>query len=48
MSIGLDPGYDVGLMSSGADVDIYTALVKDNGINFATPGTADKLIVRVI
>ena len=35
MTIGLDPGYDVGLMSSGADVDIYTALVKDNGINFA-------------
>jgi hypothetical protein len=35
MSVGLDPGYDVGLMSAGADVEIYTALVKNNGVNFA-------------
>jgi hypothetical protein len=35
MTAGLDPGYDVGLMSSGSDIEIYTALVEDNGINFA-------------
>jgi hypothetical protein len=35
MTVGLDPGYDVGLMSYGPGAGIYTALVKDNGINFA-------------
>jgi hypothetical protein len=35
MTIGLDPGYDVGLMSYGPGPGIYTALVQDNGINFA-------------
>jgi hypothetical protein len=35
MTAGLDPGYDVGLMSSGSDIEIYTVLVEDNGINFA-------------
>ena len=35
MLAGLDPGYDVGHFSSGSDVEIYTALVQDNGINFA-------------
>ena len=34
MTSGLDPGYDVGLMSSGSDVEVYTTLVKDNGVNF--------------
>jgi N-acetylneuraminic acid mutarotase len=34
MKLGLDPGYDVGLMQSGAGPGIYTALVEDNGINF--------------
>lgn len=34
MTVGLDPGYDIGLMNS-SDMAIYTALVKDNGINFA-------------
>lgn len=34
MTIGLDPGYDVGLRSYGPGAGIYTALVKDNGINF--------------
>lgn len=36
MTTGLDPGYDVGQMSSGTAVEIYTSLVsKDNDINFA-------------
>lgn len=35
MSTGLDPGYDIGLLSSGRNVEIYTALVKDNGFEFA-------------
>lgn len=35
MLAGLDPGYDVGHFSSDSDVEIYTALVQDNGINFA-------------
>ncbi|MHC1731100.1 MAG: DUF2341 domain-containing protein [Bacteroidales bacterium] len=52
MTAGLDPGYDIGLMSSGPDVDIYTTLsLADNGVNFtrqALPVTgADKLKVAV-
>jgi|WetSurMetagenome_2_1015567.scaffolds.fasta_scaffold00144_2 hypothetical protein len=35
MTAGLDPGYDVGLFSSGADVEIYTLLEEDNGTYFA-------------
>jgi len=35
MNAGLDPGYDIGLFSSGSDVEIYTMLIQDNGINFA-------------
>ena len=36
MTAGLDPGYDVGQLSTGPDVEIYTALVeKDNRVNFA-------------
>ncbi len=35
MTAGTDPGYDVGLLSASPDVEIYTALVLDNGINFA-------------
>ena len=36
MSSGLDPGYDVGMLSTGADLEVYTSLVqKDNNINFA-------------
>jgi hypothetical protein len=35
MTTGLDPGYDVGQMSTYPDVEIYTSLVlKDNGVNF--------------
>ena len=36
MTTGCDPGYDVGQLSAGPDVEIYTALVlKDNSVNFA-------------
>ena len=36
MTTGLDPGYDVGQMSTYPDVEIYTSLVlKDNSVNFA-------------
>jgi hypothetical protein len=36
MTPGLDPGYDVGLLSTYPDVEIYTALaLKDNSVNFA-------------
>ncbi len=35
MTTGLDPGFDVGLYGSGPGVGIYTALVDDNGVNFA-------------
>jgi adhesin HecA-like repeat protein len=36
MTAGLDPGYDVGLLSSGANAEIYTTLVaSDNNVNFA-------------
>jgi hypothetical protein len=35
MTTGLDPGYDVGLMSTGPDVEIYTSMVsKSNNVNF--------------
>ena len=36
MSTGVDPGFDVGMLSTGADLEVYTSLVqKDNNINFA-------------
>jgi len=35
MTAGLDPSYDVGLLSSGSEVEIYTRLVNDNEVNFA-------------
>ena len=35
MTSGLDPGFDVGQLTTNPDVEIYTALVQDNGINFA-------------
>ena len=52
MSAGLDPGYDVGLLSTGPDVEIYTSLLeKDNSVNFtrqALPMTDyDKNIIPV-
>jgi hypothetical protein len=36
MTTGLDPGYDVGLLSSGKAAEIYTSLLlEDNSVNFA-------------
>jgi hypothetical protein len=36
MTTGLDPGYDIGQLSTGPDVEIYTLLAgKDNSVNFA-------------
>jgi hypothetical protein len=35
MTKGLDPGYDVGQLSSGSAIEIYTNLVTDNGTNFS-------------
>lgn len=34
MNAGLDPGYDIGLMGTSPGAMIYTALVRDNGVNF--------------
>lgn len=34
MTAGLDPGYDVGHYSSGADLAVYSHLADDNGNNF--------------
>jgi hypothetical protein len=51
MTAGLDPGYDVGLMSSGSDIEIYTKLVEDNSVNFARQalplGNYDENVVPV-
>jgi len=52
MTVGLDPAYDIGLMSSGPEVEIYTTLtLEDNGVNFARQALpvsgADKLKVSV-
>ena len=51
MSTGLDPGYDVGLLNTGPDVEIYTTLVeKDNSVNFARQALpvagSDTVIIR--
>jgi predicted outer membrane repeat protein len=36
MSVGLDPGYDVGFMSGGAEIEIYSALAADTrSVNYA-------------
>ncbi len=35
MKPGLDPGYDVGKLSTSPAVEIYTHLIDDNGVNFA-------------
>ena len=52
MSTGVDPGYDIGLFSSGQDIEVYTTLVlNDNSVNFtrqALPVSgADTIIVPV-
>jgi hypothetical protein len=52
MKTGLDPGYDVGLYSAGADLEIFTSLVSnDNGVNFTRQALPvddiDKYVVPV-
>lgn len=50
MTADLDPGYDVGQLSNGPDVEIYTSLpIADNGVSFARQAlpiaNADTIIV---
>jgi hypothetical protein len=49
MTAGLDPGYDVGLLSSGKPAEIYTSLLlKDNSVNFtrqALPAVVTEQVV---
>jgi len=50
MTNGLDPTYDAGLFSGGADLSVYTKLVADNGIPFAVqalPENYNNLIIPV-
>jgi hypothetical protein len=52
MNAGLDPGYDVGQLTTGPDVEIYTILVaKDSSVNFARQALpisgADTIIVPI-
>jgi hypothetical protein len=50
-SIGLDPGYDAGILPSGSGFDIYSRLVTDNGVDFmvqALPGkSSDSYVIPV-
>jgi hypothetical protein len=48
MTRGLDPKYDLGLMSSGRGIELYTALVEDNGVNFARQALSPNGIVREV
>ena len=41
MTSGLDPGYDIGLMSSGGAIELSTRLVADNGIDFTIQAVPD-------
>lgn len=34
MTKGLDPGYDIGAFGSGSDIELFTLLNQDNGVNF--------------
>jgi hypothetical protein len=51
MTLGLDPGYDAGILRSGHGFDIYSRLVADNGVDFAIqalPGFAnDSYIIPI-
>ena len=52
MNAGLDPGYDIGQLSTGPEVEIYTTLIADgNSVNFAQQALPmadfDKNIVSV-
>ncbi|HOT16760.1 MAG TPA: DUF2341 domain-containing protein [Bacteroidales bacterium] len=52
MTAGLDPGYDVGLLSSGPEVELYSSLAaNDNSVNFTRQALpvegADKIFVPI-
>jgi len=51
MTSGLDPGYDLGQLSTGPEVEIYTAMVEmDNGVNLtrqALPTDGVGLVIPV-
>ncbi len=50
MNLGLDIGYDAGLLNSYPDFALYTRLVEDNGVNFALqclPTDFDNLIIPI-
>ena len=51
MTLGLDPGYDAGILRSGKGFDIYSKLVTDNGVDFmvqALPGkSGDSYVVPI-
>jgi hypothetical protein len=48
MSVGLDPSYDLGHMSSGADLEVYTKLIADNGVNFARQALPENGAVKLV
>ncbi len=52
MTPGLDPGFDIGLLSTGLEMEIYTVLAeKENDVNFTRQALpvegADKIIIPV-
>lgn len=51
MSLGIDPYYDAGLLRSGSAMELYTRMVKDNGVDFAIqclPDVGlDKMVIPV-
>ena len=50
-TIGLDKGYDAGILKAGATFSLYTRLVEDNGIEFQLqclpPSGYDKMVIPV-
>lgn len=48
MSVGLDPSYDIGHMGSGAEVEIYTKLISDNGVNFVRQALPEDGAVNMV
>jgi hypothetical protein len=48
MTAGLDPGFDIGQFNAGADIEIYTAMSEENGVNYARqalPKTGHDIII---
>ncbi len=49
MSAGLDEGYDVGLISSGADIEVYSRIPESvDGVNMARQALPEKGAARVV